>query len=362
MTNLPTANAKQLLSKPMIQQLDTLINDAPENLKAALKVLNSCNRLRKVADNQLFHETFMCTGNLLTLDKNGKKAPFTTMHLARTPVSDEQPAYVPRVSEANYYSPALLKMFPPDVAKKLAEVEMPFGVRTSYVVPLQYLIKSAAKVKGTYTVYVSRTYVEGEIFIYVGITKRQPQIRLREHIQSAKSGSPYHHARKLAEHMRAGHDALIEFEIYACGLSQDAANDLEEYFVDKFSLASKYRNGLNMIPGGYAGARALAQLAHGSERALAKPEIREALLKHWLDDHPLRGRKNLVAAENWKDPAYAEAVICGPDGRMSPDQIREARYKAVMGYSIEEIVEAVKANSERQIKDLLAGKTYRRIN
>ena len=258
----------------------------------------------------------------------------------------------------------MLRMFPPEIATKLRSVKIPFGVRTSYVVPLQFLIRSAEKFKGTYSVYLSRTYApdSDEPYLYVGITKRQPAIRLREHIQAAMQGSPYLHARKLREHLDAGHDVVIEFEIYATGLSQDDANNLEEYFVDKFSWSQKHKNGLNMIPGGFAGARYLAKLANGSETALAKPESREVLLREWLDDHPLRGKANPAVAEMWNDPAYAESIICGPEGRLSPEQIREARHLSIIGNTIEEIVSAVNAKSSRQIENLLSGKTYTRIH
>jgi hypothetical protein len=43
--------------------------------------------------------------------------------------------------------------------------------------------------------------------------------------------------------------------ICAIGLTKAEAYDVEEAMVDKYSLASKHPRGLNMIPGGAAGAR-----------------------------------------------------------------------------------------------------------
>jgi hypothetical protein len=41
----------------------------------------------------------------------------------------------------------------------------------------------------------------------------------------------------------------------AVGVDEDMAKDIEEYLVDKYSLASKHPKGLNMIPGGREGIR-----------------------------------------------------------------------------------------------------------
>src|SRR3546814_8833775 len=45
--------------------------------------------------------------------------------------------------------------------------------------------------------------------------------------------------------------------ICAAGLMEAQAMNVEEYLVDKYSLSSKHKNGLNMIPGGYEGIRSL---------------------------------------------------------------------------------------------------------
>ena len=359
---LHKANIRQLFGSEFNDLLSKHLNESNSQFRKILRLLDSYNAQGRLARNDAFDSTLTFAGILTT---NSNDQVIRLMPVLQTPAGEDGlPPYAPRVSTQNFFTEPMLKMFPPEVASKLRTVTLAFGVRTSYVVPLQFLIKSAQKVKDTYTVYLSRIYTPGmeEPYLYVGITKRPPWTRLKEHIQAARQGSPYLHARKLREHMEAGHDVLIEFEVYASGLSQDSANDLEEYFVDKFSWSKRHKDGLNMIPGGYAGARYLAALANGSQAALSKPESREALLKQWLDEHPLRGRENPAVAEMWNDPEYAEAIICGPEGRLSPEQIREARHLAIIGFTIREIVAAVNAKNERQIKNVLSGKTYGRIH
>jgi hypothetical protein len=62
--------------------------------------------------------------------------------------------------------------------------------------------------------------------------------------------------------------------------------DAEEYLVDKYSLSSKHVNGLNMIPGGREGIRALHKLSLASDTHPIETEAREAILDNYLHQHP----------------------------------------------------------------------------
>ena len=73
------------------------------------------------------------------------------------------------------------------------------------------------------------------------------------------------------------------------------------------------------------------------------------------------GQPNPLISAHWNDPDYAEKIICGPEGRLSPQQIHEARALELTGKSNLEIAEAVGAKNERQITRLLIGRTYSRI-
>jgi hypothetical protein len=148
--------------------------------------------------------------------------------------------------------------------------------------------------------------------------------------------------------------------ICGIGLDEDAAMDAEEYLVDKYSLSSKHPNGLNMIPGGREGIRVLRKLSPGG-RSLTESDDREAFLDGYLKTHSHFGKPNPGVAESWNDPAYAEAVICGRENRLSADQVREIRYLAATGNSIQRIKDIIGALDDGQVSRVLVGRTYSRI-
>jgi hypothetical protein len=155
--------------------------------------------------------------------------------------------------------------------------------------------------------------------------------------------------------------AGIVTAICAVGLNEDAAMDTEEYLVDKYSLSSKHPRGLNMIPGGHEGIRSLHTLSLGRTVSLTETEDREAVLDAYLADHPSLGRPKPGVTEKWNDPAYAEAVICGRDNRLSADQVREIRYLAACGNAVDDIRAKVLAIDNGQVSRVLTGRTYMRI-
>jgi len=136
-------------------------------------------------------------------------------------------------------------------------------------VPLRALIKGGASLRGTYSVYVHTLLCDdGRDFIYYGITKRGWNVRWNEHALSAIRGESQ---RFFPLTLKGLMDSRLEqlygtgtvrprltgiiSAICGVGLNEDQAMQSEEYLVDKYSLASKHRNGLNMIPGGRAGSR-----------------------------------------------------------------------------------------------------------
>jgi hypothetical protein len=117
-----------------------------------------------------------------------------------------------------------------------------------------------------------------------------------------------------------------------------------------------------MIPGGREGIRTLRRLSTDGVALLTESDEREALLDEYLKVHPLFGRPNPGVAAMWDDPAYAEAVICGRENRLSADQVRKIRYMAVMGNSIQQIKNLTGALDDGQVSRVLAGRTYSRIS
>ncbi|MDQ6867497.1 MAG: hypothetical protein M3178_03515 [Pseudomonadota bacterium] len=242
-------------------------------------------------------------------------------------------------------------------------------------VPLRTLIKGGMNLKGTYAVYLHAILSDdGHEFLYYGITKRGWSMRFNEHVESAvRDGSRRLFPLKLKELIEARSAQLygvttdepklagIVTSICAIGLDEGSAMDVEEYLVDKYSLSSKYANGLNMIPGGREGIRALHKLSLGSKAPLAETEDREALLDEYLRTHPQLGKPKPGVAEKWNDPAYAEAVICARENRLSADQVREIRYLAALGNSIDQVRIWTGALDDGQVSRVLKGRTYSRI-
>ena len=195
-----------------------------------------------------------------------------------------------------------------------------------------------------------------EFATYVGITKQGWQTRYNQHLRDAASGSPYLFHEALRD---ANNFDLMEHEVYSAGLSYEQAMNVEEYWVEEISL---YPKGLNMIPGGYAGLRYLGRM--NALRPGETGEQRDRAISDAMHGHPV-GRKdgvsNSLIAEHWTNPAYASAVICNRDDRLSPDQIRMARILAECEWSEERIASQIGARNLNQVKRLLAGATYTRI-
>lgn len=135
--------------------------------------------------------------------------------------------------------------------------------------PLRALLHGNPPLAGTYTLYLHALRTsDGEDFVYYGITKRGWSLRFNEHTRAAVAyGSKRLFARtfndliaaRVAELSgivddRAKLRGLITV-VCGTGLSREAAEESEEAMVEKYSLASRHRFGLNMIPGGSAGIR-----------------------------------------------------------------------------------------------------------
>jgi hypothetical protein len=242
-------------------------------------------------------------------------------------------------------------------------------------VPLRALLKGSANLRGTHSVYLHALLADdGSEFVYYGLTKRGWNNRFNEHMESAlRDDSRRLFPSKLRELIEARAAQIsgqasdgpklqgVITAVCAVGLDESQAMDTEEYLVDKYSLSSKHINGLNMIPGGHEGIRALRRLSLTSDRPLIETEDREAVLDRYLQNHPQLGKPKPGVAEKWNDPAYAEAVICARENRLSADQVREIRYLAALGHSVDQIRVQVGALDNGQASRVLAGRTYARI-
>ena len=117
---------------------------------------------------------------------------------------------------------------------------------------------------------------------------------------------------------------------------------------------------LNMIPGGKSGLRYMREHGMLSDKVIPMPDERDVIVSKWLEDHPRKGLPAPWVAEKWRDKDWAVAQICGRDGRLSVEQVRAIRALA-NDYSADVISTRIGAKDEAQVKRVLEGKTYSRI-
>ncbi|MEK7993628.1 MAG: hypothetical protein AAB403_07475 [Planctomycetota bacterium] len=241
-------------------------------------------------------------------------------------------------------------------------------------IPMRAVLKGGQDLKGKYVIYLHALLADdGNDYLYYGITKRGWNRRFLEHTNSALNEETRRlFPQKLEELIRGqgekrmGNLSAVGLKglvtcLLSVGLDEDAAMDAEEYLVDKYSLASRHLHGLNMIPGGREGVRRLHELVGKSAGGVDDTDEREGILDRYLVAHPSLGVPKPGVALKWNDPAYAEAVICGRENRLSADQVREIRYLAAMGTGLDSIRQQTDAIDTAQEQRVLEGRTYIRI-
>jgi hypothetical protein len=209
--------------------------------------------------------------------------------------------------------------------------------------------------KGSHTVYTHRIRAPKEAgnLIYTGITRQGWQKRWTQHQRDAKAGSRHLFHRALREYPNAEYS----HRVIAAGLTEDFAMRMEEMWADH----TLHPKGLNMIPGGYAGLKYLHKLGAVAPRQSVDVDRREEILSDFIARTEREGRPNPLLAALWRDDDFAARVICGPEGRLKPNQIADARLLSSFGKDIPEIAATVGAKNEMQVKRLLKGQTYSRV-
>lgn len=233
--------------------------------------------------------------------------------------------------------------------------------REAVTFPLPVVLRTFEDVCGRFQVY-RHSYLrdeDGKDIVgakYTGVTKRGWRARWKEHLRAAESGSRYRFHGAIRHWDKRA--SLISREIVGVGLSEADAMRIEEADVAHDSL---FPAGLNMIPGGYAGIRYLHELGALGRSETVSVDERSRVIERFFETSSRRGLPNPLAAARWCNPMYAEKIICGPDNRLKPDQIRNARALSSMGKTADEIVLGVGARNVLQISRLLSGSTYGRI-
>jgi len=229
--------------------------------------------------------------------------------------------------------------------------------------PLQYIMKGYPKIKNQYFGYCHKIALFDESigfdkeYIYVGVTGRNWLQRMNEHFNEIKSESNKLFHQTWRE-FTGKKNVMLSSELVVGDHSFEQIMSWEEEFVDRYMESGV---SLNMIPGGFKGMRFLHKhRLLKNERATLKE--REIALVEYQRQHPKAGIPNLLISELWKDDEYAARIICGPEGRLSVQQIHEIRRLNDMGIPLEKIVVLVSALNIQQVQRVVKGATYTRIH
>ena len=141
-------------------------------------------------------------------------------------------------------------------------------------------------------------------------------------------------------------------------LSYEDAMAWEEREVDRFATDT---NALNMIPGGFKGLKFLHQ-HRITDRIDISLQERERAVDEYVRRNPRRGIPNPFISELWKDDAFYLRNIGAREKTLSPEQVRKIRQLAAEGLSLSEIRHEVDALNDLQVKNVIAGRTYRRVH
>ncbi|MEQ8288528.1 MAG: hypothetical protein RIB78_02270 [Gammaproteobacteria bacterium] len=240
------------------------------------------------------------------------------------------------------------------------------------LVPLQFLLKGWGDANSGHQCYVhsisknvpriasidqflSRLKKDEDTYYYVGITGRNWLQRLSEHIRETRRGSQ----RWFYKALRESSDwkkVLYISTLMDINQSYDEAMHWEEEYVENIA-ADQY--GLNMIPGGFKGNQYLHKLGLAKKVRLSLEE-REHALNEYAKQNSRRGIPNLFKRAWWKDDNNYEKFNEANPKRLTVDQRKEARRLHAAGISIPDIKKIIGALDERQVKDFLSGKTYKR--
>ena len=249
-------------------------------------------------------------------------------------------------------------------------------------VPTDYVVNQSKNFTRQYAIYVhsicskdvyTSSEVEDFTLNYIGLTKQGWRKRFSQHMSNARSGSPLLFHKALRDHYVGSR--LVAHRVLTVCETEKEAMDAEELFVEgcergefenadafegmnEWVFGTLYPKGLNMIPGGYAGLRVLHKMGAMKNNKPFDVEQRDKILMSHVQKE---GRSNPLLAAHWENEDYATKIICGPEDRLKPHQIQEARTLGFLGREPAEIVKIVGGKNERQIQNLLAARTYSRI-
>ena len=230
--------------------------------------------------------------------------------------------------------------------------------------PVAMLLSSHAKpfLAQRFTLYQhifgdGHEYPDDGLF-YVGITARDWKTRWAEHLHAINTGSRLLFHREYRNRIASKRMTYVHHKVMGVAPTLERIQDLEEAFVRGHWEDARR---LNMIPGGREGIKYMREHGMLSQGVRPMPEFAERMLLQWLQENPRKGLPAPWVSELWKDDEYALNVICGPEGRLSVDQVRQIRALAQQGDRPEVICQSVGARNVQQVHRVIKGATYTRV-
>jgi hypothetical protein len=228
-------------------------------------------------------------------------------------------------------------------------------------VPLLALFKNAKIKKNAHMGYSHHIHFfdNNEIYsekyyVYDGITKRNWLTRMKEHFREMGQGSNKLFHRTWRAHV-GNKKVVLTSVLSTLNKSYNAIMEWEEKEV-KGNM--KEERSLNMIPGGFEGIKFLhtLRLLNGNSQTV---DERNAALSEY--ERTVRTGPNPVIRALWLNDSYAINIICGAEGRLSPEQVFTIREMGMQNIPASEIVERVSALNILQVQRVLENKTYTRV-
>ena len=247
------------------------------------------------------------------------------------------------------------------------------GIFWKTLIPLQFLLKGWGDAASGHQCYVhsisqnmqALESIEGQIarrladsddYYYVGITSRNWLLRLSEHLGEMHRGSRKNFHAMWRDSLGLN-DVVFSSSLRQVNLSYEQAMNWEEEGVKRIAHGP---NGLNMIPGGFAGLKYLHKLGIIGRTNISLEE-RENAIALFVERYPRKGIPNPFISALWQDDDFYARIMEARAKTLSMDQVRRIRSLAATGINFKEITKQVRALNELQVKNVIIGKTYTRF-
>lgn len=305
---------------------------------------------------------------LIERNRNTLNGPRGSGRLCISPVEISQTFIV---AESGIQTDAVMR---PPIRPALVHTNIEYsnGLVWKTLIPLQFLLKGWGDAASGHQCYVhsisqnmqamesiegriARRLADSDDYYYVGITGRNWLLRLGEHLGEMHRGSRKNFHAMWRDSLGLK-DVVFSSALRQVNLSYEQAMNWEEEGVKHIAYGP---NGLNMIPGGFAGLKYLHKLGIIARTNISLAE-REKAIALFVEKYPRKGIPNPFIAALWQDDDFYARIMGAKAKTLSLDQVRQIRGLAATGMAVKEITKEVRALNELQVKNVIIGKTYTR--